>query len=201
MKQIQRALDVLQRDNPRIELRPIMRDGRWWHGVYDDHGKLAETVKALNGLEAEAVFWTFNRLSPTVAVTNKLAPCSKGSGGVHNRDVDRVRFIFLDYDAKPCREAARELATKVQTHLAARGWGRPILVSSGGGFYHFYPCDLAPSEARAFKPLVQSLNQVCRTPGAVIDAKCVNVARIARVPGTYHRKDDPVLARILEVAE
>jgi hypothetical protein len=179
--QFRAALDTIQRDNPLIELRPVFPDGRYWQGIFDDRERLLDALVAMNRIEAHAVYWTFNRLRSDLTVTNKLAPVRKG-GCVKNADVVRVRQIFLDYDGD--RDAARELADNVQAHLAAKGWEAPILVSSGGGWYHFYPVDF-------------DLKARFDNDRAQIDAKCVNPGRIARVPGSYHRKDTPVMARIV----
>lgn len=191
------ALDTIQRDNHVIELRPVFPDGRYWQGIYDDRERLLDALVSMNRIEANAVYWTFNKLRDGLPVTNKLAPARKG-GCVKNADVVRIRQIFLDYDGD--RDAARELADKVQAHLSAKGWEAPILVSSGGGWYHFYAVDLDPAQAHIIKRLIADLKSRFDTERAQIDAKCVNPARIARVPGSYHRKDTPVMARIVGVA-
>ena len=46
--------------------------------------------------------------------------------------------------------------------------------------------------------MVGSLKSRFDLPDAIIDGKCVNPGRIARVPGSYNRKAIPRLARILE---
>jgi len=192
--QIRRALARIQHDNPLIELRPVFPDGRWWTGLFDDHEKLAAAILRLNSIKAVAVYWTFNKVSTRKTITNRLAPATRNSC-ITNAEVARIRWLFLDYDGS--REATRALAREVEAHLSAKGWEPPEFIASGGGFYHFYPVDIPASQAHVIKQLVRQLKNRFDTPAATIDAKCVNAARIARVPGSYHRKDIPTMAKFV----
>jgi hypothetical protein len=197
MEETLRALDLIHANNRLIELRAIMPDDRWWTGLFDDREKLVESVALLNKVEAKAVYWTFNQIAPGRPVTNNIHPAHKGDC-IANRDIERIRWLFLDIDPKGSRQAAFTLADNVKKHLAARGWGDPVFIDSGNGCYLFYPVDLAPDQKGLIKKVVASLKAKFDLPEAIIDPMCINPGRIARVPGTYNRKDHVRLARILE---
>jgi len=202
MSELERALRVLHPEDRPIELRPIMPDGRWWTGLYDDRERLVATVEGLNEIEAIAVYWSVNPISPGLAerVTNHVGPAKKGMC-VANKDIERIRWLFLDIDPKPSREAAYTLAANVKAHLKAKGWSEPVFVDSGNGCYLYYPVDIPPDQKALIKKVVGSLKARFDLPDAIIDPKCVNPGRIARVPGSYNRKDIPRLARILPSVE
>jgi hypothetical protein len=202
MSELERALEVLHPEDRPIELRPIMPDGRWWTGLYDDRSKFVAAVKSLNEIEAKAIYWSINPISPALAgrVTNRVGPAKKGMC-VANKDIERIRWLFLDIDPKPSRKAAYTLAASVKAHLEAKGWAEPVFVDSGNGCYLYYAVDLAPDQKGLIKKVVGSLKARFDLPEAIIDQKCVNPGRIARVPGSYNRKDSPRLARILPSAE
>jgi len=199
MSELERALEVLHPEDRPIELRAIMPDGRWWTGLYDDRHKLVAVVQSLNEIEAPAVYWSINPLSPALAarVTNRLGPARKGMC-IANKDIERIRWLFLDIDPKPSRQAAYALAAGVKAHLKAKGWAEPVVVDSGNGCYLYYPVDLAIDQKGLIKKVVGSLKSRFDLPDAIIDGKCINPGRIARVPGSYNRKASPRLARILE---
>ena len=117
---------------------------------------------------------------------------------IANKDIERIRWLFLDIDPKPSRQAAYALAAGVKAHLKVKGWAEPIIVDSGNGCYLYYPVDLASDQKGLIKKVVASLKARFDLPEAIIDPKCVNPGRIARVPGSYNRKASPRLARILE---
>jgi hypothetical protein len=201
MSEIVRALELLHPETRLIELRPIMPGGRWWQGLYDDRNKLARTIENLNEIEAPAIYWTVNPISPALAdrVTNRLAPAKRG-GCIGNKDIDRIKWLFLDLDNKGSREATLALAENIRNHLAGKGWPDPHQISSGTGCYLFYAVDLHPKQAPLIKKVVKNLAAQFDTKEAIVDKKCANPGRIARVPGSYNRKDDAILCRFMGVA-
>jgi hypothetical protein len=201
MPEIARALELIHPDTRIIELRPIMPDGRWWQGLYTDRQKLAATIESLNQIEAVAVYWSINPISSTLAdrVTNCLAPARRG-GCVANRDIERIRWLFLDLDNKGSREATFALAENIRAYLARKDWPDPHQISSGTGLYLFYPVDLTPDQSPMIKKVVKSLAAQFDTPEAIVDRKCANPGRVARVPGSFNRKDGATLCRFVGVA-
>jgi hypothetical protein len=192
---IRKAVETIHGNNPLVELRPIMPDGRWWVGLYDDREKLVECILGLNAIEAMAVYWTLNRVAPSLAsrVTNSVAPAKKG-GCVRNADIERIRWLFLDLDSKG--GSVVDLAADVRQYLAAKGWGEPVRVDSGTGEYLLYPCDLPATEHKVIRAAIKNLKARFDREGAIVDAKCANPGRIARVPGSFNRKGAPRMARI-----
>jgi hypothetical protein len=191
---VRAAVDVLHKANPLIELRPLMPDGRWWVGLYDDPEKLVRSILGLNAIEATAVYWSLNRIKPRPA-TNSVGPARK-NGCIGNADIDRIRWLFLDIDNKGDRAAVDQLAADVQKYLSAKGWQPPVGVDSGTGRYLLYPCDLPVTSAKMVKSVIKTLKERFDREGAIIDGKCANLGRIARVPGTFNRKGLPRLATL-----
>jgi hypothetical protein len=192
-----RALELLHPDTRIIELRPIMPDGRWWSGYFDDRQALLRAVDGLNAIEAKAVYWSVNPILPTLAdrVTNKVGPAKKGCC-TRNKDIERIKWLFLDLDSKG--GATLDLAEKIRAYLSGRGWEAPHLISSGTGNYLFYPVDLHPQDAKIIKRVVKTLADRFDSEESIVDKKCANPGRIARVPGSYNRKDGAALCRFLE---
>lgn len=199
--QTARALELIHPDTRLIELRPII-GGRWWTGIFDDRQKLLSVAGSLNDLGATAVYWSVNPILPRPA-TNRIDPATKGAC-VSNKHIERVKWLFLDIDPKASggdgREAAFALAERVKGWLGGKGWAKPIHIDSGNGCYLLYPTDLPATESKLIRNTVKALRERFDTEGAIIDPKCVNPARIARVPGTYNRKPDKPtrLCRVME---
>ena len=197
--QVRAGLDLIQPHNPLIEIRCIMPDDRWWCGYFDNHDMVVEAVRDLNDFEAKAVYWTVNQISPTLAerANNRITPAKQG-GCTKNADICRLTNLFLDYDNKGSREAVRQLAETAATYLQDKGWPEPLFMDSGTGFYHFFRLDLPMTEGKLIRATVKNLAQRFNTSEAIIDVKCANAARIARVPGSYNRKGQPRMATIVE---
>lgn len=191
------AVRTIHGDSAFVELRPLMPDGRWWTGLYDDRDRLVRSIVSLNDVEPTAVYWTLNQISPKLAerVTNRLAPARKSSC-TKNADIERLRWIFLDIDLKGDPAAVVQLRDDVRQYLTTIGWDEPVSVHSGTGRYLLYRCDLPVSESPMIRQTVANLKARFDRPGAIIDPKCCNPARIARVPGSYNRKGSPRLAMI-----
>lgn len=69
--------------------------------------------------------------------------------------------------------------------------GRPIVVSSGGGFHMYWPFTQEVEIAR-WKPLAENFKRLCKQEGFNIDWNCTaDAARVLRVPGTFNQKFDP----------
>jgi hypothetical protein len=153
---IRTAVKTIHAGNRLIEIRPVMPDGRWWVGLFDDHEKIVESIVGLNKIGACATYWTLNAISASLSsrVTNTLAPAKKG-GCVRNADIDRIRWLFLDLDNKGGSPA--ELAADIQKYLAAKGWGEPVRIDSGTGEYLLYPCDLPVSQSKTIRVVIKNL--------------------------------------------
>jgi hypothetical protein len=197
--EVRRALDLLHPTTKLIELRPVMPDGHWWQGLYDCREKLVRSILSLNEIEATAVYWTINSIAPTGRVTNRLAPAKKGQC-TKNADIDHIHNLFLDLDPIGSRQAVEQLAADVEAHVTALGWPKALKIDSGRGIYLFYRVDLPPTEAKLIRATIHKLAARFNTPDAIIDTACANAARIARVPGTFNRKGQPRMAKILEAA-
>jgi hypothetical protein len=196
--QVRAGLAELHSRHALIELRAVFPDDRWWNGLYDDREALIRSVLGMNGIEAKAIYWTINNISPALAsrVTNRMAPAVQG-GCIANRDINNIDNLFLDYDSKGSRAAVQHLASNVESYLNTLGWPAPLYMDSGTGCYHFYRVDLPASESQSIKTTIKNLAARFNTDAAIIDTKCGNPARISRVPGTYNRKSQPRMARIL----
>lgn len=192
MNDTRRALELIQRDHELIELRALPPFDGWQSGIFDDRERLVHAVADLTWLGAD-VYWSHNRLHPQPA-TNRLSP----GRGIRNRSVASISNIFIDIDPL-YPGGANDVAIAVADWLLPK-WGEPIRISSGRGRYLFYPVDdIHPAHVTAIKSAVANLKSLFDCDAAIIDAKCTNVGRISRVPGSENQKSKaPTECRILD---
>ena len=185
-----------------IELRMSCADGSWASGYFDDfyqlwrwadHADLQKISKAtyytINAVMRDAVRGNLNRMAGRVKQTTR----DSGVAG---------RYLYL-IDIDPTRPsgvcstgaekaAAWEVADRVHTFLASRGWPEPIIVDSGNGYHLLYRGEGSGFDAKspAWRFALNQLAQRFDSDDAHVDRSVFNPARIARLPGSWNRKGE-----------
>ena len=120
----------------------------------------------------------------------------KDSGSRTGDNARVIKSLFIDIDIgdkkdyKTRADAKQAYAEFVET-TGMQELGRPIVVSSGGGFHMYWPFTQEVEIAR-WKPLAENFKRLCKQEGFNIDWNCTaDAARVLRVPGTFNQKFDP----------
>lgn len=194
-----RAHALLHPECELVEIRAVLPNHQLWTGLFHCADRLAASVEQLTRAGAEAVYWTINRISPALAgkATNSMEPAGTEMG-ITREDFDRITNLFLAIDNRGSRDAVCQLTRDLVSHLAGRGWPKPVIVDSGNGYHLFYPADIDPFCQPCLQRVVDNLADKFDRDGATIDRHSIQPDRLARVPGTFNRKGEPRLARIIE---
>ena len=107
-----------------------------------------------------------------------------------------IRSLFIDIDIGEekdykTRADAKQAYAEFVEATGMHELGRPIVVSSGGGFHVYWPFTQEVEIAK-WKPLAENFKRLCKQEGFNIDWNCTaDAARVLRVPGTFNQKFDP----------
>jgi hypothetical protein len=123
----------------------------------------------------------------------------KDSSSRKAHNVATMSSLYLDVDCG----ADKPYASAVDGLKALRGFcsayklPTPLMVSSGRGVHVYWLLD-TPEIVDVWKPVAIRLKAACREYGLHIDtAVTADAARVLRIPGTHHHKDEPKLVTIL----
>jgi hypothetical protein len=186
-------------------------------GYFDDPERLTQAAAKLSG-QVAGVYLTANPANPALLAraNNKAVPYPKQTTA--DGDIISRRWLLLDFDpVRPSgisstdaeREAAFELARKVQDFLHGAGWPEPVLADSGNGTHLLYRIEL-PNDERATNIVRSCINALAARFGnekVSIDQTVYNAARIWKLYGTMSCKGDNTadrphrLARLLQVPD
>lgn len=141
--------------------------------VFDDSKKkrrnLSKVYQKYNPLELDA---KNNQGAGIFLTINKT-----DSKGRSRKNITRVRAVFADLDGAPLEPVMR--------------YGPSLVVESSPGRYHAYwMTDNVPMES--FTGLQKAIANRFKS-----DPKIKDLARVMRIPGYYHCKQDPFLSKIL----
>lgn len=156
-------------------------------------------VDTLDELKAEADAFAVDNRDVYFALA-----AFKDSGSRTGDNARVIKSLFIDIDIgdkkdyKTRADAKQAYAEFVET-TGMQELGRPIVVSSGGGFHMYWPFTQEVEIAR-WKPLAENFKRLCKQEGFNIDWNCTaDAARVLRVPGTFNQKfDPPKLVKILD---
>lgn len=190
-KEIQRFLTFVKQPDELIELRTDLDNGERktrHHGYYSDHAKAATDAGEWGG----NVFFTVNRLDPTIKPTNELMRCKKGAC-TKAKDITRRTLLYLDAD--PLRptgtpstdEQHRAAIDFVQVVVGQLPFPKPLIGSSGNGACAFWKIDLPPDSTLP-KRILKTIKAKWETPTVSVDLTVASVARIGRLLGTHNYK-------------
>lgn len=196
---LRRALEVLIDPGGTHELRGLPSGrSRMVRGT-DIDGALV-SVQELG--DDRGVYYTLNPVRPDLG--NRAAKVG---------DIISRRWILIDCDRRKKidpdamatddeKTAAMELARHTADWLLEQGWPLPVMVDSGNGQHLLYRIDL-PSDDGTRKLLRQFLRSLAARfddDHATIDTSVHNASRIAKLPGTWVRKESNTIDRPWRVA-
>lgn len=203
--EVLRAASILFAPETCHELRGLPSGRSRLVQVGDDAGLLAATADLADG---HGVYFSLNPVRSDL-----------GDHGAKNADVLRRRWLLIDCDPAKAEKdssatdgekgSASLLCAAVEQALSELGWPDPLVIDSGNGYHLLYRLDL-PNDEDSRKLLAAVLKRLAEahdTPGASIDRKVHNAARISKLPGTWARKGTHTperphrLARLLSVPD
>jgi len=197
------VVDFLRLLNPvsPFEVRAVSANGavankHFAAGCWD---AAAEYVKRLDQSGAWAgIYSTINALK------------SADNGAACNADIERRRWLYLDFDADrigkegkilsgvPATagevEAARGMFNAVLVALDLRGWQSPLTTFTGNGCAAYFPIDLPNDDeaAQLVRRILAGLARHFDMPGATLDLTVSDAARLTRIAGTMNRKAESI---------
>lgn len=169
--------------------------GHWVSGLFDDLGKLARAVGALDDCN---VYGTLNRPRAGLPVLNRF-----GGAALTDSDIELITRLPLDFDPNrqadsPSTDAEVDAACRardiVVAALSAVGWPTPAIGWSGNGAHALYRCRIPPSRewrttaAALYTGLRDQFRDQFRDLGVSFDTTVRNPSRIWRLYGTANRK-------------
>ena len=192
-----------------VEVRALA-DGATHSGYFDDFGRLAQAVEALDADPAVAgIYVTLNVANPDLLArrANRIKMrLSRKDATTADADIVRRRWLPIDIDpVRPSgvsstdaeHEAAIEAAGRIAGYLAEQGFPEPIKADSGNGAHLLYRVDLANDGAARdlVKGVLATLDVLFSDDAVTVDTANHNAARIWKVYGTMSRKGDSTPTR------
>ena len=181
------------------ELRAFGRDGGFsgWFD-YDHLPQMAQAAADLERAGCRGVYFTPNPINPELLRRrpNEIGPAVRCTA---DADIIERRWLLLDIDpVRPRdsnatdeeRQAAWQVASHVQSAMAAAGFIDPIIASSGNGWHLSYPIIMANDDSarERCRMILAGLDKRCSTDKAKVDIKTFNSSRIWKLYGTRARK-------------
>lgn len=160
--------------------------------------------KELLKIEYYDNFWL--SLNPVKSSLKKRADCkfkTRGNSPIQagNDDVDRYRYLYIDFDVlKPIehkencttieeKRNAYKTVVEAKNFLKQYGFPDPFEISdSGNGFHMLYLCDLPSSYSGAIRTFLKALKYRFTNDAVKIDDMVFNAARMIRPPGSKNQK-------------
>jgi hypothetical protein len=176
-------------------------------GYFDNAEDMVAEAMRLDGLDAEAVYYTPNPVNPDLLAraVNRTKPGKKGAATLDEHvtrrcalliDVDPVRPTDISStDAE--HAAARQRIWRITDTLEAQGWPLPIVVDSGNGWHAIYAIDM-PNDADTLELVKGALAGLAAAHSDAVvgvDVSVCNASRIFKLPGTTARKGDSTPTR------
>ena len=192
-----------------VEVRALA-DGATHSGYFDDFGRLAQAVEALDADPAVAgIYVTLNVANPDLLArrANRIKMrLSRKDATTADADIVRRRWLPIDIDpVRPSgvsstdaeHEAAIGAAGRIAGYLAEQGFPEPIKADSGNGAHLLYRVDLANDDAARdlVKGVLATLDALFSDDAVTVDTANHNAARIWKVYGTMSRKGDSTPTR------
>lgn len=182
---------------------------------YGDHESISVCHKVGAGAFTSAVVLTgeaqqlIDQQPETADVWNGVNPVAPGvTGRGTAADVVRLAALYADLDVKPGACPDLETAHTVIDEVSAiLGTNPSAVVESGHGLQPYWPIeDGAIGDGFTTAQASALLRRFGRLVAAVAETRDVKVdnvfelARVLRVPGTVNNKDEPVPARLVDLA-
>jgi hypothetical protein len=197
--EVRRALEVLLVPDGAHELRGLP-SGRSRIVYASDIDAALKAVQTL--ADDRGVYYTLN------PVRSDLGDRAAKVGDIVSRrwiliDCDRRKKVEPDAMATLEEKAsAMELARHTADWLLEQGWPLPVMIDSGNGQHLLYRIDLPSNDIvrKLLKRFLKSLATRFDDDQATIDSSVHNASRIAKLPGTWVRKEANAAERSWRIA-
>ncbi len=187
-----------------VEVRALA-DGVTHSGYFDDYGKLACAVEALDADPSiTGIYVTLNAVNPALLArrVNRIKMrLSRKDATTADTDIIRRRWLPIDIDpVRPSgvsstdaeHAAAIDAAGRIAGYLAEQGFPEPLIADSGNGAHLLYRIDLPNDEAATelVKGVLVTLDALFSSDRVTVDTANHNAGRIWKLYGTVSRKGD-----------
>lgn len=196
-KQIRCWFDIMKQNKKLTEVR-LIGNNKVASGYFTDIDVMLREIKPY--LAEYNAYFTINSISPECygrQQHDKIIVKPKNT----TTDLEIVGrdYVFLDLDAHKVAgvnatdeevERTKQKAREVYRFLKANSFNDCIVTFSGNGVHFFIRCALMPTEENneIIKRFTQAMGMLFSDEYVDIDQKIYNLARIAKIPGTYSRK-------------
>ncbi len=201
---IQEFLELIHPGNARFQIMSLSSGGSsngtkaMFATFQGNHDKAALAIQQQEANMPMGLYVNLNHIVDKVAFL--------GRGGFHSsmnalskEDFDRYQWLAIDIDShRPPGQsatddelaAAKDVADHITKSLREFGFGEPVLLMSGNGYWLMYRIDLETSapNKQLIKLFLTTLSDRFSTSGAKVDTSVSNPSRCCKVAGTTSRK-------------
>lgn len=196
-KQLRCWFDIMKNNNKLTEVR-LIGDNKIASGYFTNIDTLIREIKPY--LADFNAYFTINSISPECygrQQHDKIVMRPKNT--TTDAEIVGRDYVFLDLDAHKVAgvnatdaevEKTQKKANEVYRFLVNNGFNSPIVIFSGNGAHIYLKCALKNNEENneIIKRFTQAMGMLFSDEYVDIDQKIYNLARIAKIPGTYSRK-------------
>ena len=196
-RQIRCWFDIMKQNKKLTEVR-LIGNNKVASGYFTDIDVLLREIKPY--LSEYNAYFTINAISPECygrQQHDKIIVKPKNT--TTDSEIVGRDYVFLDLDAHKVAgvnatddevERTKQKAREVYRFLKANSFNDCIVTFSGNGVHFFIRCALMPTEENneIIKRFTQAMGMLFSDEYVDIDQKIYNLARIAKIPGTYSRK-------------
>lgn len=196
-KQLRCWFDIMKNNNKLTEVR-LIGDNKVASGYFTNIDTLIREIKPY--LAEFNAYFTINSISPECygrQQHDKIVMRPKNT--TTDAEIVGRDYVFLDLDAHKVAgvnatdaevEKTQKKANDVYRFLVNNGFNSPIVIFSGNGAHLYLKCALKNNEENneIVKRFTQAMGMLFSDEYVDIDQKIYNLARIAKIPGTYSRK-------------
>ena len=196
-KQLRCWFDIMKNNNKLTEVR-LIGDNKVASGYFTNIDTLIREIKPY--LADFNAYFTINSISPECygrQQHDKIVMRPKNT--TTDAEIVGRDYVFLDLDAHKVAgvnatdaevEKTQKKANEVYRFLVNNGFNSPIVIFSGNGAHLYLKCALKNNEENneIVKRFTQAMGMLFSDEYVDIDQKIYNLARIAKIPGTYSRK-------------
>ena len=195
--QIRCWFDIMKQNKKLTEVR-LIGNNKVASGYFTDVDVLLREIKPY--LSEYNAYFVINSISPECygrQQHDKIIVKPKNT--TTDSEIVGRDYVFLDLDAHKVAgvnatdeevERTKQKAREVYRFLKANSFNDCIVTFSGNGVHFFIRCALMPTEENneIIKRFTQAMGMLFSDEYVDIDQKIYNLARIAKIPGTYSRK-------------
>lgn len=195
--QIRCWFDIMKQNKKLTEVR-LIGNNKVASGYFTDVDILLREIKPY--LSEYNAYFVINSISPECygrQQHDKIIVKPKNT--TTDSEIVGRDYVFLDLDAHKVAgvnatdeevERTKQKAREVYRFLKANSFNDCIVTFSGNGVHFFIRCALMPTEENneIIKRFTQAMGMLFSDEYVDIDQKIYNLARIAKIPGTYSRK-------------